>query len=79
MPLAARVSDTYVFPNGSGVIASGSSNVLIGKMPAAAVGDSIAQGSGTVFINKKPAGRMGDSTLNGGKVTSGCGSVSIGG
>lgn len=59
MPLAARVSDTYVFPNGSGVIASGSSNVLIGKMPAAAVGDSIAQGSGTVFITKNRQGEWG--------------------
>jgi len=98
MPLAARVSDMHTcpmqtpgtppVPHAGGPVSSGSSDVLIGKMPAAAAGDScfcvgsqdsIVQGSASVFINKKPAARMGDSTAHGGKITSGCSDVLIGG
>jgi uncharacterized Zn-binding protein involved in type VI secretion len=98
MPLAARVSDMHTcpmqnpgkppVPHVGGAIVSGVSNVLIGKMPAAAVGDScicvgpqdtIVQGSSSVFINKKPAARMGDSTTHGGVVASGFSTVLIGG
>ena len=80
MPLAARVSDTYTAPppQGTGVIANGSSNVIIGNMPAAMVGDIIAKGSNSVFINKKPAVRIGDSTVQGGVVSSGFSTVLIG-
>ncbi len=54
------------------------SNVLVGKMPAATVGDLIVKGSGSVFINKKPAARVGDPTANGEVVTSGFSNVLIG-
>lgn len=63
-------------------------NVLIGKLPAAVVGDlcvcagppdSILKGSATVFIGGKPAARMGDSTVHGGVIVAGCPTVIIGG
>jgi uncharacterized Zn-binding protein involved in type VI secretion len=95
---AARISDMHTcpmqtpgtpsIPHVGGAISSGASNVFIGKMPAAAVGDScvcvgppdtIAQGSNSVFINKKPAARTGDSTAHGGVITSGFSTVLIGG
>jgi uncharacterized Zn-binding protein involved in type VI secretion len=97
MPFAARVSDTHTcpmqtpgtppIPHVGGAITSGAANVFIGKMPAAAVGDScfcvgvpdtITQGSGSVLINKKPAARIGDSTAHGGAVASGFSTVLIG-
>jgi len=63
--------------------------VLIGGMPAAVVGDiclcvspvmdSILTGSTSVLIQGRPAARMGDTTLHGGKITSGCWNVIIGG
>jgi uncharacterized Zn-binding protein involved in type VI secretion len=74
-------------PHVGGAVTSGASNVLIGKMPAATLGnscfcigaqDTIAQGSNSVFINKKPAARMGDSTAHGGIITSGFSTVLIG-
>ena len=52
-------------------------NVLIGKMPAAVVGDmcvcvgppdTIVKGSATVMINGRPAARMGDTTAHGGSI-----------
>ena len=62
----------------SGLIVSGSTNVLIGGFPAARQGDgfvcpaishkgggAIMSGSSTVFINGKPAARMGDKTMCG--------------
>ena len=98
MPPAARVSDMHAcpmqtpgtppVPHVGGPITKGALNVLIGKMPAARVGDScvcvgtpdtIAKGSASVFIGKKPAARMGDSTVHGGVITNGCATVLIGG
>ena len=62
--------------------------MLIGKMPAAVMGDncvcvgppdSIAKGSATVMIGGKPAARLGDTTAHGGSVVLGCFTVMIGG
>ena len=59
---------------GGPIIGPGVPTVLIGKMPAAVVGDlltcvgppdTIVRGSATVMIGKKPAARMGDSTAHG--------------
>jgi uncharacterized Zn-binding protein involved in type VI secretion len=61
---------------------------MIGKMPAAVVGDtcictgqpdSIVKGSATVMICGKPAARVGDTTAHGGNVAMGCFTVMIGG
>ncbi len=62
--------------------------MLIGKLPAAKVGDmlvcvgppdSIVKGSATVMICGMPAARMGDSTAHGGTIVVGCPTVMIGG
>jgi uncharacterized Zn-binding protein involved in type VI secretion len=62
--------------------------VLIGKMPAAVVGDScvcvgppdaIVKGSATVMIGKRPAARIGDTTAHGGSIVVGFPTVMIGG
>jgi len=62
--------------------------VLIAKMPAAVMGDSVTcvgppdtiiKGSATVMIGGKPAARMGDSTAHGGVIVIGCPTVLIGG
>ena len=99
MPLAARISDFHQCPMqtpgtppiphvGGPVVGPGAPTVLIGKMPAAVVGDNcvcvgppdtIAQGSATVMISGKPAARMGDTTAHGGKILAGCPTVMIGG
>jgi uncharacterized Zn-binding protein involved in type VI secretion len=63
-------------------------NVLIGKLPAAVVGDNavcvgppdvIVMGSVTVMIAKRPAARMGDPTAHGGSIVMGFPTVMIGG
>jgi len=73
---------------GGPVIGPGVAIVLIGKMPAAVVGDNlvcvgppdvIVKGSSTVMINKRPAARMGDTTAHGGSIALGCLNVMIGG
>ncbi|GGZ88133.1 PAAR domain-containing protein [Algibacter mikhailovii] len=99
MPLAARLTDMHACPMvtpglppiphvGGPILGPGSPNVLIGKMPAAVLGDSlvcvgppdtIVQGSATVMIGGKPAARMGDSTAHGGSIVLGCPTVMIGG
>lgn len=100
MPPAARLTDmhtcpmqnpTFPFPTphvGGPVAGPGESTVLIGKLPAAVMGDTcvcagppdtIVQGSSSVFIGKKPAARMGDFTAHGGSVVAGCPTVLIGG
>ncbi len=70
------------------MIGPGASTVLIGKMPAAVMGDncvcvgppdSIVKGSATVMICGKPAARMGDQTAHGGVIALGCPTVLIGG
>lgn len=61
--------------------------VLIGKMPAAVVGDSatcvgppdvIVKGSSGVIIGGRPAARVGDTTAHGGSIVIGCMTVLIG-
>ena len=86
-PPAARISDMHVcpmvtgtVPHVGGPIALGCMTVLIGKMPAARIGDmcvctgppdTVAAGSGTVMIGGMPAARMGDSTAHGGTIVKG--------
>jgi uncharacterized Zn-binding protein involved in type VI secretion len=62
--------------------------VLIGKLPAAVVGDNavcvgppdaIVKGSATVMIDGRPAARVGDATAHGGSIVMGCPTVLIGG
>ena len=73
---------------GGPIVGPGVPNVLIGKLPAAVVGDmcvcvgppdSIVKGSATVMIGGKPAARMGDTTAHGGNIVMGCPTVMIGG
>jgi uncharacterized Zn-binding protein involved in type VI secretion len=94
MPPAARVTDMHTCPQVTGTVphvggpvVTGSSDVLIGGLPAARVSDhatcvgppdTIAQGSPTVFINGKPAARIGDMTQHGGVIITGCPTVIIG-
>ena len=99
MPPAARLTDMHVCPMvsptpvpvphvGGPVLGPGVPTVLIGKLPAAVVGDllvcvgppdSIVKGSASVMIGGKPAARMGDSTAHGGSVLLGLPTVMIGG
>ncbi|MGO4281270.1 PAAR domain-containing protein [Cupriavidus sp. RAF20_2] len=73
---------------GGPVIGPGVPTVLIGKLPAAVVGDNavcvgppdvIVQGSATVIIGGRPAARVGDTTAHGGTVVMGLPTVIIGG
>lgn len=99
MPPAARLTDMHTCPMqtpalvpiphvGGPVVGPGAPTVLIGKMPAAVIGDScvcvgppdsIIKGSATVMICGKPAARMGDSTAHGGSIVLGDFTVMIGG
>jgi len=99
MPPAARLTDMHTCPMqtpglppiphvGGPVIGPGVSTVLIGKLPAAVVGDNavcvgppdaIVKGSATVLIGGKPAARIGDMTMHGGTIVFGCPTVLIGG
>jgi uncharacterized Zn-binding protein involved in type VI secretion len=99
MPPATRITDMHVCPMatpglppvphvGGPVIGPGVPTVLIGKIPAAVVGDTctcvgppstIVIGSATVMIGGKPAARIGDTTNHGGNVVMGCFTVIIGG
>lgn len=96
MPFAARVSDMHTCPMVTGVVPHvggpilppANVTVMIGKLPAATVGDMlvcvgppdiIAKGSATVMICGKPAARMGDTTAHGGVIVLGCMTVNIGG
>ena len=99
MPPAARITDMHVcpmqtpgsppIPHGGGpVIGPGVPNVLIGKLPAAVLGDNvvsvgppdvIVKGSSTVMIGGKPAARVGDTTAHGGSIVMGYPTVMIGG
>jgi uncharacterized Zn-binding protein involved in type VI secretion len=63
-------------------------NVLVGGLPAAAVGDlctcvgpfdTIVTGSATVMINGRSAARVGDACAHGGSITLGLTTVMIGG
>lgn len=100
MSFAARITDMHTCPMqtpavpspiphvGGPVVGPGVATVLIGKLPAAVVGDScicvgppdaIVKGSATVMIGGRPAARMGDSTAHGGSIVVGCPTVLIGG
>ena len=99
MPPAARQTDMHVCPMvtpglppvphvGGPIIGPCVPNVLIGKLPAATVGDmatcvgppdTIAKGSATVMIGGKPAARMGDTCAHGGTIVIGLPNVMIGG
>lgn len=96
MPPAARLTDNHVCPMVTGVvphvggpiIGPGEATVLIEKLPAAVVGDSvtcvgppdtIAMGSMTVTIGGTPAARLGDLTSHGGSIVLGATTVLIGG
>jgi|TARA_B110000879_G_scaffold209517_2_gene297421 uncharacterized Zn-binding protein involved in type VI secretion len=99
MPPAARLTDFHECPMqtpglppiphvGGPVVGPGVATVMIGKMPAAVVGDNcvcvgppdtIAMGSKTVMIDGKPSARMGDTTAHGGKIVLGCLTVMVGG
>lgn len=99
MPNAARLTDMHTCPMqtpglppvphvGGPIIGTGVPTVLIGKLPAAVMGDmatcvgppdTIIKGSTTVMIGGKPAARMGDTTAHGGSIIMGCPTVIIGG
>lgn len=100
MPPAARLTDMHVCPMttpgspvaiphvGGPVVGPGVPSVLIGRLPAAVVGDSavcvgppdvIVQGSATVLVGGRPAARMGDATAHGGSIVLGLPTVMIGG
>ncbi|SIN80153.1 PAAR domain-containing protein [Algoriphagus halophilus] len=99
MPLAARLTDMHTCPMvtpglppiphvGGPIVGPGAPTVLIGKLPAAKMGDSlvcvgppdtIVMGSATVMIEGSPAARMGDTTAHGGSIVLGCPTVMIGG
>jgi uncharacterized Zn-binding protein involved in type VI secretion len=96
---AARITDMHTCPMqtpglppiphvGGPITGPGVATVLIGKMPAAVLGDmavcvgtpdTIIVGSATVMIGGKPAARMGDSTAHGGSIVIGFPTVLIGG
>ncbi len=99
MPPAARLTDFHqclmVNPGvppiphvGGPIVGPGTPTVLIGKLPAARVGDmltcvgppdSIIKGSATVMIGGLPAARLGDTTAHGGTILLGDFTVMIGG
>lgn len=79
---------TGIVPHVGGPITMGCPTVLIGKMPAARMGDvctcvgppaTIVKGSATVLIGHMPAARMGDNTAHGGVIVMGLPTVIIGG
>ena len=99
MPNAARLTDMHTCPMqtpglppvphvGGPIIGPGVPTVLIGKLPAAVMGDmatcvgppdTIIKGSTTVMIGGKAAARMGDTTAHGGTIIMGCPTVIVGG
>ncbi|MFI3306809.1 MAG: PAAR domain-containing protein [Rikenellaceae bacterium] len=100
MSLAARLTDMHTCPMqtpafpapiphaGGPIVGPSVPTVLIGKLPAAVMGDNcicvgppdtIIKGSSTVMIGGKPAARMGDTTAHGGSIVAGCPTVMIGG
>jgi len=95
---AARITDMHTCPMatpgvppiphvGGPIVGPGAPTVLIGKIPAAVMGDmctcvgppdTIILGSTGVFICGKPAARMGDQTAHGGVIVKGEPTVLIG-
>ena len=93
--MAARVTDNHICPMVNGIVPHvggpilpvGCPTVLIGKMPAARMGDMltcvgppdvIMKGSPTVFIGGMMAARMLDTTAHGGMIVTGFPTVIIG-
>lgn len=93
---AARIGDLHVCPMSTGpvphvggpILPPCAVTVLIGKIPAARIGDMltcvgppdvIIKGSATVTICGTPAARIGDQTAHGGVITVGLPTVLIGG
>ena len=93
---AARLTDMHVCPMVTGIVphvggpvtGPGAPTVLVGKLPAARVGDlvtcvgppdTIVLGSMTVLISGQPAARMGDLTAHGGTLVIGMPTTLIGG
>ena len=103
MPPAARLTDLHLCPMqtrsttlglppiphvGGPLIGPGVPSVLIGGLPAAALGDhavcvgppdAIVSGSATVMIGGRPAVRIGDRSAHGGHVALGLPTVIVGG
>ena len=99
MPPAARLTDFHQCPMqtpavvpvphvGGPITGPGEPTVLIGKLPAARVGDllvcvgppdTIVKGSATVMIGGVPAARVGDQTAHGGEIVVGAFNVLVGG
>ena len=97
MPAAARLTDLHTCPMqtqvappaahvGGPVVGSCVPTVLIGRLPAAVVGDhaacvgavdAIVAGSATVSIAGRPAARAGDTSAHGGRVATGLPTVQI--
>ena len=93
---ASRQTDMHVCPAATGpvphvggpITGPCGPTVLIGKLPAAVVGDlctcvgppdSIIKGSATVLTGKKPQVRIGDSCAHGGAIILGLPTVLVGG
>ncbi len=91
---AARLTDMHVCPMvtvlvphvGGPITGPGCPTVLIGKMPAACLGDmatcvgppdTIVMGSPTVLVGKKPVAKLGSTTGHGGTVILGCPTVLV--
>jgi uncharacterized Zn-binding protein involved in type VI secretion len=78
---------TGIIPHvGGPVTGPGCPTVLIGKMPAACMGDlctcvgppdTIVMGSPTVLVGKKPVAKLGSTTGHGGSVILGCPTVLV--
>jgi len=94
-PPASRLTDMHVCPASTGpvphvggpIVGPGCPTVMIGKLPAALVGDmcvcvgppdTIAMGSTTVLIGGMPAARLGDTCAHGGTIVLGEFTVMIG-
>lgn len=85
--LAQQADPAAAAPESSapGVVVEGSSDVLIGDLPAARKddatdqGDTVAEGSADVFINGRPAVTVGDQTACGGTVVGGSSTVYVNG
>src|SRR5690554_6559580 len=91
---AATLTSYHVCPDKTGKkkhvggpVVSSSSDVFVGGLPAARVGDTlvcrgpsdtIAQGSSSVFVNGKAVARIGDATVHGGKIVEGNPTVTVG-
>jgi len=86
---AARITDMIVSTATVGIptpiVPPGAPTVLVGGLPAAALGDTcgvdaIIRGSASVLIGGRPAARVSDTTASGGAVMPpGCLTVLIGG